>query len=280
MRESALLNPSVNLCWSLCVIYLFYILSALLIVQGLFSLIEGIQFRAFIRRSLQEPVGSFTPKAAIIAPCKGVDAELEKNLEALFKQNYRDYEIIFAISSRDDPARPVIEKAIAKHPQVSSSLVIRSASNRRSEKISNLLSALDSVSAKSEALVFVDSDARAHKDWLRALVAPLAEPSVGAATGYRWYLPERGGFWSAVLSAWNGTVATTLGGHSRNFAWGGATAILRETFDRMDIRQKWQGAVSDDYALTRAIEDARLRISFVPRCMMLSREDVDFLQLL
>jgi len=262
------------------VIYLFYILSALLIVQGLFSLIEGIQFRAFIRRSLQEPVGSFTPKAAIIAPCKGVDAELEKNLEALFKQNYRDYEIIFAISSRDDPARPVIEKAIAKHPQVSSSLVIRSASNRRSEKISNLLSALDSVSAKSEALVFVDSDARAHKDWLRALVAPLAEPSVGAATGYRWYLPERGGFWSAVLSAWNGTVATTLGGHSRNFAWGGATAILRETFDRMDIRQKWQGAVSDDYALTRAIEDARLRISFVPRCMMLSREDVDFLQLL
>jgi len=224
------------------VVYLFYILAALLIIQGLFSLLEGIQFRGFIHRSLQKPVGSFAPKASIIAPCKGVDAELEENFNALFNQNYPDYEIVFAIASSDDPARPVIEKAMAKHPQAASRLVIASPSDRRSEKISNLLSALDFVSAESEALVFVDSDARADHNWLRALVAPLCERSVGAATGYRWYLPERGGLWSAVLSAWNGTVATTLGGHSHNFAWGGATAILRETLERVDIRRKWQGA--------------------------------------
>ncbi|HVG20523.1 MAG TPA: glycosyltransferase family 2 protein [Blastocatellia bacterium] len=257
-------------------VYLFYVLAALLIIQGLFSLIEGVRFRTFIRRSLREPVGSFAPKAAIIAPCKGVDAELEENLDALFEQDYPAYEIVFAIAAGDDAARPLIEKAMAKHPQVESRLIIAGGSRTRSEKINNLLSALASVGAQSEALAFVDSDARAAKDWLRALVAPLADSRVGAATGYRWYLPERGGLWSAMLSAWNGSVATTLGDHGRNFAWGGATAILRETFERAGIRDRWQSAVSDDYALTRAMQDARLRIIFVPRCLMRSREEVGF----
>lgn len=257
------------------VAYFFYIFAALLIIQGLFSLIEGIQFRAFVSRSLREPVGSFTPRASIIAPCKGVEPELEENLDALFAQDYTAYEIIFAIASGEDAARPAIEKVMARHPRVASRLVIAKPDDRRSEKISNLLSALDSVAAKSEALVFVDSDARAHKDWLRALVAPLSDSRVGAATGYRWYLPERGGLWSAALSAWNGSVATTLGDHGRNFAWGGATAILRKTFERTGIRDRWQSAVSDDYALTRALQDARMQISFVPRCLMQSREDVN-----
>lgn len=257
-------------------IYLFYALAALLIIQGLFSLIEGVQFLTFVRRSLREPAGAFAPKATIIAPCKGVDPELEENLAALFEQDYPAYEIVFAIASGDDAARPVIEKTMAKHPQVESKLVIASGSRSRSEKVSNLLSALAAVGAQSEALAFVDSDARARKDWLRALVAPLADSRVGAATGYRWYLADRGGFWSAMLSAWNGTVATTLGGHGRNFAWGGATAILRDNFDRAGVSDRWQAAVSDDYALTRAMQDARLRISFVPRCLMLSREEVCF----
>ena len=254
--------------------YVFYIFAALLIIQGLFSLIEGIQFRAFVSQSLQEPVGAFTPKASIIAPCKGVDPELEENLDALFMQEYPSYEIVFAIASSEDAARPVIERAITNHPQVASRLIIATGSDTRSEKVSNLLSALASVNTQSEALVFVDSDARACKGWLRALVAPLSDSRVGAVTGYRWYLPARGGFWSALLSAWNGSVATTLGGHGRNFAWGGATAILRETFERAGVPDRWQAAVSDDYALTRAMQDAGLRIRFVPRCLMQSREDV------
>lgn len=261
-------------------VYLFYILAALLIIQGLFSLIEGIQFRAFVHRSILEPVESFTPRATIIAPCKGVERDLEENLDALFMQDYPDYEIVFAIASKEDTARPVIEKVMAKHPQAASRLIIANPDNRRSEKISNLLSALDSLGAESGALVFVDSDARAHRGWLRALVAPLADSRVGAATGYRWYLPRRAGLWPALLSAWNGSVATTLGNHGRNFAWGGATAIMRETFERTGIRHRWQTALSDDYALTRAIEDAQLRISFAPRCLMLTREDVGFGRLL
>ena len=42
-----------------------------------------------------------------------------------------------------------------------------------------------------EVLVFVDSDARPEKSWLKKLVAPLADETLGASTGYRWFLPVR-----------------------------------------------------------------------------------------
>lgn len=255
-------------------IYAFYILALLLIIQGAVSLIDGLRHRAFIRRSLAAPLEAFTPAVTIIAPCKGIDSGFGETLAALFDQDYPDYEIIFAVASADDPARALIERAIESNPHRPARIVIAGLTSTCSQKINNLLAALDHVRSRSDALAFVDSDARVRRDWLGNLVAPLADRRVGAATGYRWYLPERGGFWSALLSAWNGSVATTLGDHKYNFAWGGSTAILRETFDRIAIRSRWQQALSDDYALTKAVQDARLRIQFVPRCLIVTREDV------
>jgi ceramide glucosyltransferase len=261
-------------------VYALEALAALLILQGIFSLIEGIRFRAYVLSSLKTLPGHFTPKAAIISPCKGAESSLEDNLRALFEQDYPDYEIVFVIASNDDAARPIIERLIAQHLRPKARLVIAQANEGRSEKVNKLLAALDHTSFDSEAFVFVDSDARTHTAWLRALISELRDSRVGAATGYRWHIPERGGFWSALLSAWNGSVATTLGDHARNFAWGGSTAMLKATFERIDVRSRWQQALSDDYALTRAVRQAGLSIKFAPRCLLPSREDASFRQLL
>jgi cellulose synthase/poly-beta-1,6-N-acetylglucosamine synthase-like glycosyltransferase len=261
------------------VIYAFYTLAALLIVQGVISLIDGFKYRAFIRRSMAEPRKPFAPAVSVIAPCKGIDNGFEQSLHALFNQDYPDYEILFVIASADDTASAIIRRAIRENAHRRARLVVAPPTAGRSQKVNNLLAALDSVRAESEALVFVDSDARVRTDWLASLIAPLVDRRVGAATGYRWYLPERGGFWSAMLSAWNGSVATTLGDHDYNFAWGGSTAILKETFDRIGARERWQHALSDDYALTKAAQEAGLRVEFVPRCLVVTREDVTARQL-
>lgn len=262
---------------------LFYFFAALLIIQGLVSLLEGLRFRSFVRSSLRKSPGPFAPPASIIAPCKGMEAGLERNLEALFAQDYPDYEIIFVIASPDDPARPVIERLIERHKGQPARLVIAGPASGRGEKVNNLLSALDHVRPGSEAFAFSDSDARARAGWLRALVAPLEGDGVGAATGYRWYLPEpaeRAGFRAALLSAWNGSIATSLGDHGRNFTWGGSTAILRKTFEGINVRARWENAVSDDYALTKAVRDAGLDIRFVPRCLVVARENPGLASLL
>src|SRR5262249_5822508 len=64
------------------------------------------------------------------------------------------------------------------------------------------------------------------------------------------------------------------------FAWGGSMAIRRDNFERLGIKNRWQGAVSDDYVLTSAIDDAKQRIKFVPRCLVASHSNATFNELL
>ncbi len=96
------------------------------------------------------------------------------------------------------------------------------------QKVHNLRVAVGEIDSRSEALVFVDTDARPQVHWLRSLVAPLHDQQIGAATGYRWFLPLLGGLASHVSSVWNASIASALGEKGdQNFCWGGSTAIRR-----------------------------------------------------
>ncbi len=131
----------------------------------------------------------------------------------------------------------------------------------------------------SRVFVFVDSDARPSKDWLRHLVAPLEDENVGAATGYRWYIAKNPTFGSEMRSVWNASIASALGPNTRsNFCWGGSTAIRRDVFDAVGMREKWRGTLSDDFAVTRAMNAAGRPIVFVPQAVTASIEDSSLLQ--
>jgi cellulose synthase/poly-beta-1,6-N-acetylglucosamine synthase-like glycosyltransferase len=99
----------------------------------------------------------------------------------------------------------------------------------------------------------------------------LQDARIGATTAYRWVIPSRavgaGGFASALASAWNASIATLLGRPRENFCWGGGTAIRVKTFDDARVLEAWLGAVSDDFALTRALQEAGKPIIFCPECL-------------
>jgi ceramide glucosyltransferase len=123
-------------------------------------------------------------------------------------------------------------------------------------------------------LVFVDSDARVSAEWLRCLVAPLQDKKIGATTGYRWFIAENPGFGSEIRSVWNASIASALGPVTKsNFCWGGSMALTRQTFGSLDIREKWIGTLSDDFAATRAVKAAGLAICFVPQALVGTVED-------
>jgi ceramide glucosyltransferase len=111
----------------------------------------------------------------------------------------------------------------------------------------------------------------AFRGWLTKLIAPLQDPRIGATTAYRWLIP--GGlsgaevFAGALASAWNAAVATLLGRPRENFCWGGGTAIRRKTFDDVRVLEVWQGALSDDFAMTSALEAAGKPIIFCAECL-------------
>jgi len=127
----------------------------------------------------------------------------------------------------------------------------------------------------------VDTDVRPSASWLGYLVRPLQDPDLGATTGYRWFVPVRGGVASHLRSVWNASIASALGEQTeKNFCWGGSTAIRRETFNESKVVDYWRGTVSDDFALTRALHEGELPIKFVPQCLTASFEDCTFSELI
>jgi ceramide glucosyltransferase len=257
-------------CYPRLVFYLFYILVVLQIAVGIYSLWDGFEWFRMVRRRLASHAGFYAPVAALICPCKGNEPGLEENLTALTRFEYPNYEIYFSLATSLDPALKVIErvKAASQRPV---HVVIAGPPEGCGEKVYNLRRAVEALPENFEVLVFVDSDVRLTRGWLGKLVAPLQDPRIGATTAYRWIIPSRsigaGGFASALASAWNAAIATLLGRPRENFCWGGATAIRRNTFDDARVLEAWNGAVSDDFALTAALGATGKSIVFCPECL-------------
>jgi ceramide glucosyltransferase len=264
--------------------WVFYLFAVLLIWQGLVSLFGGWRFLAYVRQEMTAARAPFAPFASIIAPCRGLDQGLRDNLDALFRQDYPAYEIIFVTGSADDAALAVIEEVRREwvgKTQTRTRVLIAGKASASGQKVHNLRAAVEQIDASSEVLVFVDTDARPRSSWLMSLAAPLADERVGATTGYRWFIPVKGGLASHLRSVWNASIASSLGARGdRNFCWGGSTAIRRRTFDKLDMLNEWRGALSDDFALMRALRRARLPIHFVPACLTPSHEDCGYGELL
>ncbi len=256
----------------------FFILAVLVALQSLAALREGFRFLRLVRRSLREPPGDYAPPVAVIIPCKGVDPDFEANLAGYLSQNYPACQMIFVVASTRDPAHAFLSSRLSPevlHPggRLKTSLVVAGYSDERGEKVNNLLRGLEAVDSAAEVLVFADADARPGGNWLRSLVAPLADSRVTVNTGFRWYLPGAG-FASQLRAAWDTSIATMLGEHRHNFAWGGAMAIRTEDFRRLQVAERhWARTASDDYALTRAVRQAGGWIQFEPRCLVASRQE-------
>jgi cellulose synthase/poly-beta-1,6-N-acetylglucosamine synthase-like glycosyltransferase len=146
---------------------------------------------------------------------------------------------------------------------------------RASGKCAAQLRGLGAVAPDREVLVFADDDIRPPPGWVAALVGGLADPLVGVATAYRWYLPQRRNFASHVRSAWNLVGLQIMFSDRWNFAWGGGMAVRRADFDAWKVAEGWERAISDDYVVTIAAKREKRPIRFVPAALAPAPEDVD-----
>jgi ceramide glucosyltransferase len=256
----------------------FYVAAAVVIWLGILSLRGGFRFSRYIRRELSKPHADFAPFASVIAPTRGLESGLRENLTALFEQDYPAYELIFVTDRADDPSLEVIREITNDRTDGRPwRILIAGEAVDSGQKVHNLIFAVGEIDPRSEVLVFVDTDARVSGDWLKSLVSPLDDKRIGAASGYRWFIPGDGGLASHLRSVWNASIASALGENAgKNFCWGGSTAIRRETFDRLAIRERWRGTVSDDFTITRVLHGAGLPIHFVPACLVPSLDGCSF----
>jgi ceramide glucosyltransferase len=261
----------------------YYFLAAIVIWLGLSSLRGGLRFARYLQAELTREDPEFTPFVTVFVPCRGVDDGLRENLLAIYAQDYPAFEIIAVSDGADDPALAVVAEAcrsLEKRPRPSVRIVIAGEATDSGQKVHNLRVAAGEADPQSAVFAFVDTDVRPSPRWLRSLVAPLSDESIGAATGYRWFV-ARGGLASHLRSVWNASIASALGAQrDKNFCWGGSTAIRRETFERLKVSERWRGTVSDDFTLTRVLHEASLPIKFVPQCLTPSFESYSLHELI
>ncbi|MGZ4846525.1 MAG: glycosyltransferase [Halobacteriota archaeon] len=205
----------------------------------------------------------YTPVASVIVPCKGTDHGFHENIPAFLTQDYPRYHTLFVVDSKDDPAYGAVDHLTRDKPNAR--VALTTPCRGCSGKVAALLTGLAST-ADAEVLVFADSDMRPDPHWLRNLVAPLQDESIGATTGYRWYFPTN---WKTQLfSIWN--MVSIVGNFypTPAWVWGGSTAIRRDVFEKLRIKEKWKTALSDDNVLTAAVKEGGYTVYLQPKCIM------------
>jgi ceramide glucosyltransferase len=133
----------------------------------------------FLRRKYPIAVG-FTPPVSILKPLRGADPRAYECFRSHCLQDYPEYELIFGVSEADDPAVAVVERLITEFPGRRIRLVVCAELLGANRKVSNLIQMLPK--ARYPVLLINDGDIRVPKNYLRQIVAPLADPAVGLCT--------------------------------------------------------------------------------------------------
>lgn len=260
----------------------YYIALAAISVQGLFLVLAYRNYR-FALAKYKKKRASYRPRTELLVPCKGLDANFQKNITSLFNQDYENYSLSFVVADKSDPAyhelcrlkNQLTQGSKADNTQV----LIAGHAQSCSQKIHNLLYCYQKIGEDVEVLAFADSDICVRSDWLSHLVWPLRQSRNGAASGYRWFIPKRNNPASLALSAVNAKIAQLLGHSPFNQAWGGSMAIRADVFRRVGLDKIWPKAFSDDLSLSRAVKKAGMRIAFVPACLAPSYQSSTWRQL-
>jgi len=120
-----------------------------------------------------QPIPSDTPfrliPVSILKPLKGRDEGLRENLESFFRLDYPEFEIVFSVADRSDPAVHVVRELISHYPNVQARLIIGEVNVGKNPKINNLIRSYDS--AQYGWILISDSNVRVQERYLKKLVS-------------------------------------------------------------------------------------------------------------
>jgi ceramide glucosyltransferase len=226
-------------------------------------------WRFFKRRSAAYSAVPFTPPISILKPVRGSDPDAYDNFASLCVQDYPDYEIVFCIDGPDDPIYGVITRLRNDFPETPIRVLFGSRSLASNDKVAKL--ARLTAEAEHEYLVINDSDVRVRPDYLRSLIAPLADPGTGAVTCF--YLQSADNsltesmqtmgmvsdFYAGILTDWN------LEGVK--FALGPTIATTRQRLADFGGYQSIDNRPADDLLVGQLIAAQGYRVELLPYCI-------------
>jgi ceramide glucosyltransferase len=239
---------------------LLFIAASLGIAYALFSLWATITFHSRDRR---KPRRDFTPPVSILKPLCGLDPHGYESLCSHCRQDYPEYEIVFGVASLDDPAVPAIERLIEEFPNVPMRLVVCPNVFGMNFKVSNLLQMLPE--ARHSYLVINDSDIGVPSDYLRQVIGPMEDRSIGIVTClYRGIpAPGIGSRLESLTIECDFTPGVLLAKRLEKgirFAMGSTMALHRDVLESIGGLRSIADYLADDYELGRRASKSGLRV--------------------
>ncbi len=206
------------------------------------------------------------PPIEVIVPLKGIVAGQEFALESLLKQDYPNYGLIFVLESETDSANPTVDGLLQRYHFARK--VISGTAVLCAQKNHNLLAGMSRLKPDTEILVFCDSTNTADPGWLRRLTRPLRNGDCQVMTTFRAFRPDPATL-GAVCQAIYASFIRLLGA-IKPTPWGGATAIRRDTLERLNIARVWSRTVVDDLVLGNALDRAGIKVCMDPHNLLKS----------
>src|SRR3954447_4249728 len=127
------------------------------------------------------PLAPGTPAAiSILKPLAGLDEGLEGNLRSYFEQDYKEFELLFAVRHEWDPATSLVRQLIAEYPAIHAKLILTGEPPYPHAKVFSLQCMLDQ--SHYGLIVMSDSDVRVGRDFCRSLAAEFSDERLGLVT--------------------------------------------------------------------------------------------------
>jgi ceramide glucosyltransferase len=223
----------------------------------------------FFMRERKKPLPEFRPPVSILKPVHGVDFASYENYSSFCLQNYEDYEILFGVNEMSDPAVPVIQKLVAEFPERKIRILSDAPLFGTNRKVNNL--ALLTKEAQYEFLVQSDGDVRVEPNYLREVLAPFADPSVGVVSCFYRGIAQPNLY--AELEA-IGAASDFFAGalvadwmEGVTFALGASVATRKSWLEKIGGYQSFANDLADDYEIGNRVHKAGGKV-------LLSREGV------
>src|SRR5438132_1978510 len=203
----------------------------------------------FFKRERTRVLPDYTPPVSVLKPVRGVDFGSYENFASFCRQEYRDYEILFAVNDDGDPAVPVIRRIIAEFPERRIRLLVGAehlGANRKVNKLARLAR-----EAQNKVLVLTDGDVRVGSQFLREIVGPLADRKIGAVTCFYRGIAEKnlGAEIEAVGASSDFFAGVLMAGWTEGitFALGASIATTKEWLGKIGGFQAIADTLADDY---------------------------------
>ena len=212
--------------------------------------------------SRPEPIDpDFHPPVTILKPICGLDSDTYENLASFCQQDYPQYQIIFGVRDAQDAVVEVVHKIIYNFPDIDIQLVVSDRTIGTNFKVSNLANA--QTEAKYSILVIADSDIRVGVDYLRRVIQPMRDSTVGVVTCV--YTSLTRGWVAAIEALWISTqfapsvlVARSLDGIK--FAFGSTIVIQKAVLEEIGGFLAIADYLADDFQLGKLPTDAGYKV--------------------